>query len=756
MSVTITQAIYAYLNSAWTDISSDVIAGSVSGEWGMRKNSYFDRLAGTGTFTFQLDNSTKKYSPNSASPLSGWDVGVFIKYVITYDGETWVKFYGRISANPKNPGIQLTTGTLGERRAIIKCVDWMDYAANFPIVSKGIQTDITSGAAIRSLLSDMTRQPLATDISTGDNTFPTVFDAAKTTSKTADELSRITFSEMGLCYIKRDKVNGETLVFESNSLRRTNVSVNTIPVGADVAGKLLKEDGGYLLLETGDKIILNEAQDASFDNTMLSANVTYGTNLLNRITIIAYPRLIDTSNQVLFSMPNPLSLAAGETKTFRSGYCDPTGGGRMVSAESTSMVTPVATTDYKMYENSDGTGTDLTANLSVTAVYGTEGVTYTLINTGTTDGWITLLQARGIGVYTNNPIEKTEEDTTSIANYSYQSEIVYQKYVRIPDFGASEARRILYRDKTPRTMLDSITLNANRSSMHMQAFLNLDVGSYIQVMEDQTGIDGKFYIQRVKFQEIEGGIINFTYDLVPPPVLLSDYVTPIAIESQNNPTYPYVSFPSMPSVLNLPQKTICFWLYQIGGTSATWIFGTGGFQVSIDGAIRPQFDEMYDDGNITALGNGTMSPGDAWHHAVIVVKENDTPVFYIDGALVGTVTTFWTITSARTFQEGPVGFFANGTTTRDQKLFDFRIYNSLLMAADVITLYNGGTPSASVLRNANLIFQFPYARNEDVASYIGTDLTTNPDAYPLLDAASGAVGTVTDLGDTGLVGRAAP
>ena len=83
--MTTTQAqIYLYLNSVWTDVTSDVLsAGRISGEYGMRDDRA--RIADIGSLSFSLRNTTKKYSPNSGSALSGWKKGTPVRLDITLE-----------------------------------------------------------------------------------------------------------------------------------------------------------------------------------------------------------------------------------------------------------------------------------------------------------------------------------------------------------------------------------------------------------------------------------------------------------------------------------------------------------------------------------------------------------------------------------------------------------------------------------------------------------------------------------------------
>lgn len=568
-----TLGFWAYLNSVWTDITSDVITGSVRGSWGMGSNHPLDLLAGTGEMTLSLRNSTKKYSLDSASALAGWKRGIAFKWLATFDGKAWGKFYGTVN------DIEIDPGIYGERQAHITVLDWMDYAAKHPLLSTGYQTNKRADQAISTILSSMPIQPLSRTLNTGTISFPALFDTVKSKTKAYAEFSKIIFSEMGYLYVQKDAATGERLVFESNHTRHGWRTLSTIPVAAASSSNLLMEDGSTFLLENGDPLVLDEATTPTYNNSMVEANVAYGDNIINRMTVTAYPKKVDTTTQVLFDLADPMVIGSAETMEFRSNYIDPSGGGAQVSADTASMRTPTETTDYLMNTLEDGTGTDISANLTVTAVYGTEAVTYTLVNTYANTGWITFLQARGKGVYTYNPVESAKQNTASINEFGYQGESLHQKYSRTTSNGVVEANKILENNKNPRTVLNSVSFFANSSDALMFSFLALDVGDLINIIETQLNINGYFYIQGVGFEVLAGGIIKFTW-IVKEALTLLLGLSPLAIEFAGGSATDGVNFGYLPAVSNLRQRTIGAWIYMDTDVPDTSYYSIVGYGVN--------------------------------------------------------------------------------------------------------------------------------------------------------------------------------
>jgi hypothetical protein len=714
--------LYAYISSAWTDITSDAVTDNISANWGMKGYGENYRLAGTGQMTFTLNNTASKYIPGVTGAVTGWTIGVPIKIVLTYDGVDYIRFRGFVSKLDPVAGAHAN-----EARVKVTVLDWMDYAARYPLVSPAIQLNKTADVALTTILASMPIPPQATDFDTGTQTFQALFDTVTTGTKAYTEFNKLALSELGYIFLKKDATYGETLRFESATYRNGSRTIKQVAVPSCDSGFLLNEDGSYLLNEDGSRFLLDMgATDVIISNTMLNMSVVYGKNIINRATARAHPKKTDTTAVVLFSLDTPIAIAAGETITFKGKYSDPVGG-LTVNAISDTMLQPVidvnfqsllhmddsdfrdvsgkswtvvgntkidttikkfgdgsgrfdgtgdyiftprhidfepgagdftldfwvrffsasgditfytrnavsnnntffinyaypantitfqsrvggvskATysfpftpslntwyhiaivrnstniymflngisqsltittaigsndltfaspetstvigqddlgsryingwidefrwvkgsalwtsdftpqtveygSDYAMWTNENGTGTDLTEDLTVSVIYGTEAPIYTLTNTSAFDGYITKLQARGYGIYAYNPIEGTVEDSTSILAYGENAETVDQLYQRDLTSGSAWATAIVAAEKDPRLVLESVTMNANTSGTLMQSFLNCDVGDMVHVEETRTGINGNFYIQNVSYEIQPGGIINFTWGL---------------------------------------------------------------------------------------------------------------------------------------------------------------------------------------------------------------------------------------------------
>lgn len=307
--MTIDFKIEAYLDSAWTNITGDV-SSNASAQWG-GDNKPTDFLSQTGQMTFSLNNNTGKYTPGGSAVISDdWKKGTKLRAIFTFSSQEWKRFYGTIDS------MKIDAGTLGNRKVHVTVLDWMNYASNYPLNNPAVATDQTIDQAVNTILAEMPIQPLATDIETGVNIFPTVFNDAVLETRAYSELQKLAISEFAYIYVQKDKDNGETLRVESAETR-VNPIVKQVAV-EDVSENILDETGAAILDEASNNILdeVNTAQDVRIDNTMLAMDITYGEDLINRVSTTANPTRIDDKDTLLYQLDSPLYFVAGETKNF--------------------------------------------------------------------------------------------------------------------------------------------------------------------------------------------------------------------------------------------------------------------------------------------------------------------------------------------------------------------------------------------------------------------------------------------------------
>jgi hypothetical protein len=484
----------------WTNVTADLV-GSISGKYGILANGPTDRVGDVGKISFTLNNSQINsarligyYSPGHTNCRAGFDYGLAVRLTVTFEGNT-KQMIGSVTDIRPIPGLYR------ERQTLVECSDWFYMAENHELDAPDFTTNKNIGEIVTLIVANMATPPAAVTYNTGSETFSTVFDTVTSRTTAITEFTKLALSELGYIYMTD---GGRTLMVEGRETRNNNPAVESLE-----GGYLLKSDGGYLLWSDDSKILLSQDGSAAiFDNSAQQADISYGKQLYNRIKATSYPRRISAAPVVLYQLSSPMELKAGITKTFTGRYIDINGISKTITGKD--MITPAATTDYLMNTLADGLGTNLTANLTVTADYGMSEVAYTITNTGGTDGFVTKLQARGTGIYIDAQSDYIAEDSTSILKNGIKTLTLDMKYQDDPTVPVGAANVWLYQYKDPRASINTIQMMANANRQNMVGFILLEPGDRIRLIEDVSGISADYIINGLEY-EIFGKIIHFTW-----------------------------------------------------------------------------------------------------------------------------------------------------------------------------------------------------------------------------------------------------
>lgn len=504
----------------WSDISSDVIAPVLCSS-GIMGNSPTDRVANAGRCTFALKNSIANsaglngyYSPGHTNCRTGFQAGIVIRVTFTFDNSTITKWYGRIAPD----GIQVDPGKYGVRRTNVTAYDWMYQATAHTLYLPSYTTSKKMNEIMPLIVANMPIAPLSTSYSTGQDTFASVFDTVRYNTTAMAEFQKVAMSELGYVYLKHNSTSDEILVSEDRLYRNNIVSISTIPVPTSMCDYLTTEGGDYITTEAGDYIVLDARQDISLDNKMVGLEYTHGANLFNWVNCVSYPKKIDAdATTVLFALNTRVKVEAGETLSgFKVNYRDPTGGAKKVTGKD--MVTPVADTDYWMDSVSGSNAKDLTADLTVTPTFGTEGAEYSLANGGASTGYV-YLQFRGRGIYTYDSVTKVFKDDTSIDTHGTHTLSLDLKYQNDPVVADTFGGVVLARYKDPSSQAKSVTFLTKTDEL-VSVFLQVDCGSKVTITEDQTGVNEDYFINGWEFEILDnsrnaslGNLVRYTWYL---------------------------------------------------------------------------------------------------------------------------------------------------------------------------------------------------------------------------------------------------
>lgn len=495
----------AYISGAWANISADIRVNPpprVSGI-GILDNTFIARTGDIGTYEFTLDNSASNsggvlgyYTPHGQNVRTGWDVNIPIRLTISYEGYSRVKFYGTIDLD----GISVETGKYRGRTVAVRASNWMAHAAKHKINLLDYQTNVRGDQAVQCLIDNVDIKPPNVRMEEGYVTFPTMFDITKANTTAMAEFQKIAMSELGYIYQTGDG----TLEFMPFDGSRSLLSNKYVPATSDTStDKILKETGGtdgFLLEDSSGDILMEQRTLVNFTaaddkDNMVQMSVSYGKEMGNYVKAVTYPRDVDASAVVLWSLEEPIEILAGETLSdIRGAYRDPSNPDIKLSG--INMVIPVSGTDYAMFQNADGTGTDRTADLTVVARYGTGEASYDLTNNNAATSYITILQARGYGVHIEQESVKSYRQTTSIASYGVMPLTLNFPYLA----GVTDLFNVA--DKTPATAfgaggflrgldeptarIDQVDFVTNKDSRMMLAFMFCEPSDTMAIYETVT------------------------------------------------------------------------------------------------------------------------------------------------------------------------------------------------------------------------------------------------------------------------------
>jgi len=736
--------LYAYVPDQF-DLTPYLLQ-NIEGRWGMNSNKPLDLVAQTGTLTMVLDDTTNKFTPGHSQALSGWGKGVRIVLEIIYDR---VAYYseGKVS------DIIIPTYAQNANYITVTVVDWMEHAATHPIVNPGVVTNNKGSQVLEYVLSRMSN-PIDTEFDQGVSLFPSALDTITSKTKALSEFAKVALSEGGYVYLRQSR-DGVKLVFEDRHHRHGWKPLDVLPYISAESGKLLKEDGAYLLKEDGGKILLDQVFTYEADDSMVGTDTEYGHDVINYLTVQANPRRIDTSPQILFQLDAPVFIGSGITYELKGSYADPVGGAPI---RGQNMITPVATTDYLANTASDGSGTNKTAFVQlVSVVYGTEGYTHQVKNTDPGGIWITKYNTRGYGIYTPNAITHVEKDDASIAVNEEITETLNQEYQSTLADGTAFGKKVIEQESNPRVVVKKIHSVANRSSALMQAFLNLDIGSYSHFVDNRVEKDFNAYIHSKEFSLDPAGFIRYAFGVKEHKTLMNG-LTAIGLEYSGGADA--VDFGAISDLSDLPLRTFSVWLLpqvtvgfifsisnilylrfgdtgsqlfldmvqaQTGGSATTALFSGGSFAYNtLVHIVITQNQSVWSNGP----ANPTMYKN--------AVAQSFNPVGLNVPSGTRTLETGGHIVMGNLYEAG--GAF---TAPLNGIIKDMRIYNKILSQAQVTQLYNSGVPDATILTSPEdgLLFQAPAVPTDRLSSYINQPLGST---LNVRDNIFGYIGTPND------------
>lgn len=239
---------------------------------------------------------------------------------------------------------------------------------------------------------------------------------------------------------------------------------------------------------TSSTATLKDADDGS--NAFFSAPV-WDDGVAN-IENLVFVRIKDATAkglQTAWTLKEKPSFAASETKDFlgESEDYDIVAG----------QLTPVENTDYDANTAEDGSGADISSELTVThpntADFDGKG-TLVRVAFGATAGYLTLLQIRTLNAFVfDDPVLVLAEDATSKSAYGQRAKTIEARWTREVDVAQALADSRLARKKDPKTVLNVVVGNASKTNLML--VLQRTFSDRLTVVYSDMGINGDFYVE---------------------------------------------------------------------------------------------------------------------------------------------------------------------------------------------------------------------------------------------------------------------
>jgi hypothetical protein len=390
---------------AYADISGYVLSAEIS--YGL--DTPYQMVAPPAQMTLLLDNSNGEWNVGRASAkfagLLQRDVLIRAKW---HDGTTQ-----RYIASLKIVAIQLPPGPIGPRVITVTCQDW--------------HADLMSAIYDPVLdVSARTSEAMAAMWATG--ILPTPY-ASRWWVLDASPLDTDTtlFAPVtaGLFTIYQGQT---TLDYVGNNLDAQGNGVSALAFIEEMCAAEM--DGRFFYYGTSAypaHIFLNRTAlainyTAVTPIAMTPADFTeggiqyeYGYNQCNSLELTAYPRKAGSAGTELARASSVFALEGLSSRTMTLRYRDPDNPNGTCAA--TTIIAPVASTDYTANLAADGSGEDYTNNLVVVVTNKTSAAEVVLSNTATGKIYVTLLKVRGTPLTALQPATMTAVDASSIEQY---------------------------------------------------------------------------------------------------------------------------------------------------------------------------------------------------------------------------------------------------------------------------------------------------------------------------------------------------
>jgi len=215
-------------------------------------------------------------------------------------------------------------------------------------------------------------------------------------------------------------------------------------------------------------------------------------------------------------------IEAGATNIYWAQYPPPTDGvfASAIAAQVavSEWTTPVKTTDVVVNTAADGSGSNITSDLTIAAVKYSNSMQISITNGNAADGYITAFKARGTTVVSSDPTMLVAEDSDSQDKYLKRTYPSWPKW--IPSSLEAQhwvnTKLSIYKDPMPQLVISWV---ANKNENTLEAALDLDISSRVTVVAANNtglGINEDFLVENIHHRIEQGGKFQSTRLMLSP------------------------------------------------------------------------------------------------------------------------------------------------------------------------------------------------------------------------------------------------
>ena len=468
--------------------STEVTSVVISASWQLGFSQPFDLIARDNTAELLVQNGTRNFSPEYASGAYYGNLvpGRAVKITSTYASITATMWLGWISSY--KPAVNIK----GERTCTLSCTGWFERAQRAESLIP-IQLSKTADEVISVILDESDILPPSV---TGR------WRLGVSLLGTSTVLGSITD------YFNPLATGDTTFAFAGDWSANTSVYNAIREMVEREAGRFWQARDGALTFASRTYFPTHTTVQATFADGMQAMDYEYGADVSNIILTNYQPRITGSAGSTLATLGSSALAPAASYVDIEFRFVG-TGTGETVAG--TALTTPVATTDYTANSQPDGSGSNLTANVTASIV--TTNATAATVRY-TNSGAAAYIQAssklRGTPLTKFNQIAYTATDSDSVLEYGrlvYTSPGVQDSLADATTLGDSQ----LSLRKDPVGRVDSVTFSGWDTRITTE-ILARSIGDRIVMTEQQTQAGGAWFIVGEK-HDVSESAYNVTWVL---------------------------------------------------------------------------------------------------------------------------------------------------------------------------------------------------------------------------------------------------